>query len=149
MIANVREVDAPLMRKGAAVEVRVLAFPGRVFKAKLAYVAPSIDPNTRRLAVRAEIDNRERGAQAGDVRELQHRHRRESESAGRAAAGHRLRRRQRPRLGGAQGDSLGLRQIRTGRSRDGMVEVLAGLKPGEKVVTSGTLFIDRAAKEGD
>jgi len=26
-----------------------------------------------------------------------------------------------------------------------MVEVLEGLKPGEKVVTSGTLFIDRAA----
>jgi multidrug efflux pump subunit AcrA (membrane-fusion protein) len=29
---------------------------------------------------------------------------------------------------------------------DGRVEVLAGLAPGEKVVTSGSLFIDRAAK---
>jgi hypothetical protein len=27
-----------------------------------------------------------------------------------------------------------------------MVEVLAGLSAGEKVVTSGTVFIDRAAK---
>jgi hypothetical protein len=27
-----------------------------------------------------------------------------------------------------------------------MVEVHAGLSPGEKVVTSGTVFIDRAAR---
>jgi hypothetical protein len=27
-----------------------------------------------------------------------------------------------------------------------MVEIVAGLVPGEKVVTSGSLFIDRAAK---
>ena len=35
----------------------MLAFPGRVFNAKLSYVAPALDPNTRRLPVRAEIQN--------------------------------------------------------------------------------------------
>src|SRR5436190_9899556 len=55
LIANVRESDAPRMKVGAPVEVAVLAFPGRVFNAKLAYVAPALDPNTRRLPVRAEI----------------------------------------------------------------------------------------------
>jgi len=34
----------------------------------------------------------------------------------------------------------------TVRTTDGMVEVRAGLSPGEKVVTSGTVFIDRAAR---
>ena len=57
LIANVRESDAPKMKIGAAVEVTVLAYPGRVFNAKLAYVAPALDPNTRRLPVRAEIAN--------------------------------------------------------------------------------------------
>ena len=57
LIANVRESDAPKMKVGAAVEVTVLAFPGRVFNARLAYVAPALDPNTRRLPVRAEIQN--------------------------------------------------------------------------------------------
>jgi cobalt-zinc-cadmium efflux system membrane fusion protein len=48
-----------------------------------------------------------------------------------------------------QGNSdLALRQIRTGRSSNGMVEVLDGLKPGEKVVTRGSLFIDRASQAG-
>ena len=55
--ANVREADAPLMRIGQAVEVHVLAFPGRVFQAKISWVAPSIDPNTHRLSVRADVEN--------------------------------------------------------------------------------------------
>ena len=37
------------------------------------------------------------------------------------------------------------RSVRVGQIADGMVEILAGLSPGEKVVTSGALFIDRAA----
>ena len=40
---------------------------------------------------------------------------------------------------------LAFRSIRTGRSNDGLVEVLDGLKPGERVVTKGGLFIDQAA----
>ena len=40
---------------------------------------------------------------------------------------------------------LELRRIRTGRSNDGLTEVLEGLKPGEKVVTKGGLFIDQVA----
>jgi cobalt-zinc-cadmium efflux system membrane fusion protein len=44
------------------------------------------------------------------------------------------------------GDTLALREIRTRRISDGMVEVPTGLSPGEKVVTSGTVFIDRAAR---
>jgi cobalt-zinc-cadmium efflux system membrane fusion protein len=35
LIANVREVDAPLMHVGHPVEVRVLAFPGRIFRANI------------------------------------------------------------------------------------------------------------------
>ena len=46
----------------------------------------------------------------------------------------------------ARRNTLALREIRTGRTSDGMVEIRAGLSPGEKVVTSGTVFIDRAAR---
>ena len=41
--------------------------------------------------------------------------------------------------------TLALRQITVGREIDGTVQVLAGLKPGDAVVTSGAVFIDRAA----
>jgi cobalt-zinc-cadmium efflux system membrane fusion protein len=45
-------------------------------------------------------------------------------------------------------DLLELRSVRTGRSDDGLIEVLEGLKPGERVVTRGGLFIDQAATPG-
>jgi cobalt-zinc-cadmium efflux system membrane fusion protein len=40
---------------------------------------------------------------------------------------------------------VALRQIRLGRERDDRLEVLQGLGVGERVVTRGALFIDRAA----
>ncbi len=57
LIANVRESDAPFVKVGQAVEVRVTAFPDRVFNATITYVAASVDPNLHRLPIRAEIAN--------------------------------------------------------------------------------------------
>ena len=37
------------------------------------------------------------------------------------------------------------RMIKTGLDNGQMVQVLDGLNPGEKVVTKGSLFVDRAA----
>lgn len=146
LVANVRETDAPFVHVGDPVEVSVLAYPGRLFDARLAYVAPSIDPVTRRLPVRAEVDNRDGALKpqmfahfsivtggattAPAVPEAAIIH--EGDTARVWVAG--------------DGKTLALRQIRTGRGHDGLVEVLAGLSPGETVVTSGALFIDRASR---
>jgi membrane fusion protein, heavy metal efflux system len=43
------------------------------------------------------------------------------------------------------GDLLSYRAIKTGRTNDALVEVLDGLKAGERIVTKGGLFIDQAA----
>jgi cobalt-zinc-cadmium efflux system membrane fusion protein len=46
----------------------------------------------------------------------------------------------------ARGDeTVESRTVRVGRIEDGMVEILEGVVAGDKVVTSGALFIDRAA----
>jgi cobalt-zinc-cadmium efflux system membrane fusion protein len=42
-------------------------------------------------------------------------------------------------------NALAVRPIRVGRTYDGYVEVLDGLQAGDRVVTKGSLFIDRAA----
>lgn len=147
LIANVRESDAPRMKVGAPVEVSVLAYPGRIFNAKLSYVAPALDPNTRRLPVRAEIDN--------SGRELMP----EMFASFRIVTGA-------PQITPAvpqeavvyeganarvwvarpADKSIVSRPIEVGTTTNGLVEVRKGLQTGETVVTSGTLFIDRAAK---
>jgi membrane fusion protein, heavy metal efflux system len=146
LIANVREVDAPLMEVGLPLEVHVLAYPGRVFRGNVSYVAPSIDPNTHRLPVRADIENPDGALKPGMFASF-------SIITGEAAAAPAVPQeaivyegdRARVWVAG-EGDTLALREIRTGRISEGMVEVRAGLSASEQVVTSGTIFIDRAAR---
>ncbi len=147
LIANVRESDAPFMRVGDPVDVRVMALPGRVFHAKLSYVAPSVDATTRRLQVRADVPNadgllkpqmfasftietgRDRAAPAVPQSSVIY----EGDTA---------------RVWVLRRDGLlALRQIRVGRTSGDFVEVLQGVVAGEKVVTSGAIFIDRAATD--
>jgi cobalt-zinc-cadmium efflux system membrane fusion protein len=53
---------------------------------------------------------------------------------------------QRVRLWVAHDDkSIELRDIETGLTNGDFVEARTNLKPGEKIVTRGSLFIDRAA----
>ena len=42
-------------------------------------------------------------------------------------------------------ESLEVRPVQVGQISDDRVEILGGLSPGDKIVTSGALFIDRAA----
>jgi cobalt-zinc-cadmium efflux system membrane fusion protein len=148
LVADVREVDAPLVEIGQPVEVRVLALPGKVFEAKLTSVGSAVDPVTHRVPVRATIANAD-----GKLKPQMF----ASFSIITSGESHALavpeeavvREGDAARVWVVQGhDALALRQIRTGRSNNGMIEVLEGLKPGEKIVTRGSLFIDRAAQPG-
>jgi cobalt-zinc-cadmium efflux system membrane fusion protein len=148
LIANVREVDAPLMRVGAPVAVRVPAFPERVFDATISWVAPALDPNTHRLPVRAEIANPD-----GALKPLMF----ANFSIGTGAAvtapavppSAIVYEGDSARVWVAQGDgTIAARAVNTGRTEGGMVEIKEGLTPGERVVTRGTLFIDRAGGAG-
>lgn len=145
LLANVRETDAALVKLGQSVEVHVPAYPKQVFKARLTYVSAVVDPVTHRLPVRAEIGNRDGALKpemfanfrifTGDASESPAVP--QSAVVYEGAAAHVW-------VVAADG-LLSLRSIRTGRSNDGLIEVLDGLKPGEKVVTKGGLFIDQAA----
>jgi cobalt-zinc-cadmium efflux system membrane fusion protein len=144
LIANVREADTGSVRLGQPVEVRVLALPGRVFKADVSWVAPSIDVSTHRLPVRANIENRDGVLKPNMFATF-------SIITGEAATAPAVPQSaivyegETARVWVAGADrTLALREVRVGRTSDGMVEIQAGLSPGETVVTRGTIFIDRA-----
>ncbi|MBN8980991.1 MAG: efflux RND transporter periplasmic adaptor subunit [Rhizobiales bacterium] len=143
--AFVRETDAPNVQVGQEMAFNVLAFPGRTLNGRINYVAAAIDSTTRRLMVRATIDNRDgllKPEMFANVTIY---------SAG-----------DRPALGvpkqaliyeGSQvrvwvahdDKTIELRQIKTGLANGDLVEVKGNLQAGEQVVTRGSLFIDRAA----
>ena len=133
---------------GAAIEVHVLAYPSRVFNAKLTYVAPSIDPTTHRLAVRAEVENPESALKPEMFASFSIITSPESLAPGVPEEAI-VREGDAARVWVLSADDmLSLREIRTGRNNNGLVEVLSGLSAGERVVTRGSLFIDRAAHPG-
>jgi cobalt-zinc-cadmium efflux system membrane fusion protein len=41
--------------------------------------------------------------------------------------------------------SVELQPVSLGLSNDSLIQVLAGLRPGKKIITKGSLFIDRMA----
>jgi cobalt-zinc-cadmium efflux system membrane fusion protein len=144
LVANVREVDAPRMKVGQALEVQVMALPKRTFQGRIAWVAPAIDPNTRRLQVRAEIDNRD-GALTPMMFATFHIQTGESSRAPGIPEGAIVYEGSDAHVFVARPDgTLAVRSIRVGRSSGNMVEVVSGLSVGDRVVTSGALFIDRA-----
>lgn len=144
LIANVRETDAPLVHVGQMVEAHVLAFPDRVFKAKITWIAPGVDPVTHRLAVRARINNSD-----GDLKPMMFANFSIVTSDEVKAVGV-------PQSAVVYEGSdahvfvenidgtLAVRPVRIGRISGAMLEVTSGLAAGEKIVTRGTIFIDRA-----
>ena len=65
MLANVAEIDSPAFRVGQPEQVRIVAFPGRVFDGKVTTIGASVDPNTRRVLVRSEIKDPRHELRAG------------------------------------------------------------------------------------
>ncbi len=57
MLADVPEVDAPSLALGQGVEVRLLAFPARIFHGRINNIAEAVDPNTHRVRVRSEVSD--------------------------------------------------------------------------------------------
>jgi cobalt-zinc-cadmium efflux system membrane fusion protein len=55
MLANVIESDIPLFHLGQPVQVRLMAYPNRVFQGKVSKVYAMVDPNTHRVTIRSQI----------------------------------------------------------------------------------------------
>jgi membrane fusion protein, heavy metal efflux system len=145
VVANVREAQAARVHVGQRVSVRVLAIPDREFSARLNFVGAAVDPSSRRIAVHAVLDNAEQLLKpemfasftiATSIDAIAPAVPQQAVIFEGAQA----------RVWVMQSDhDAAVRQVSLGRLHDGQYEVLQGLSAGERVITRGALFIDRAA----
>lgn len=145
LTAFVRESDAAVVAVGQEIGFTVLALPGRPLFARINYVAAAIDPVTRRLLVRATIDNKD-----GLLKPEMFANVTIYSPSDHAAVGvpktALIYEADQVRVWVAHDDkTIELRQVKPGLTNGDLVEILGNLKPGEKIVTKGSLFIDRAA----
>jgi cobalt-zinc-cadmium efflux system membrane fusion protein len=145
MLANVAETDFPLLRLGEEVDVRVKAYPGRLFRGKIVNIGASVDPNTRRVSVRSEVRDPKHELRSGMFATFVIR----TGTAVRSPA---------VPLNGVIRESDGTmaawvttdrkrlvkRTVKVGLEQDGFDQILEGLQPGELVATEGALFLSNA-----
>jgi membrane fusion protein, heavy metal efflux system len=145
LTAFVRETESSNVAVGQEISFSVLAFPGRDITARINYVSAAIDPSTRRLLVRATVDN-----PGGSLKPEMFANVTIYSAGDHPAVGvpkqALIYEGDQVRVWVAHQDkTIELRQIKTGLANGDLVEVKGNLKPGEQIVTKGSLFIDRAA----
>jgi membrane fusion protein, heavy metal efflux system len=142
MLANVIETDAPAYKLGQSVEVRVPAYPDKVFKGHVTALGSMIDPTSRRQMVRSQIDDPEHQLRAGMYASFV------------IHVGDPVRSLAVPANGVVrEGDGtmtvwvtsdrrrFTKRTVKVGLQQDDWDQILEGLEPGETVVTDGAVFL--------
>jgi len=149
ILADVYESDAPLLKVGQPLEVRVAAFPGEAFTAKVSYISPAVDPTTHRVAVRGVINNRGQRLKPEMFASFRITTNSTVESLAvpLTAVVHQG---SKANVWVAQGNNQFVkREVTLGLNQNGYAQIIGGIQPGEKVVAEGTLLLDNATNMQD
>ena len=142
VIADVFEQDIGLIAAGAAAQVRINAYPGRLFEGRVSYVYPTLNAATRTVPVRIELANPDlalKPAMFAQV-ELPIAAARDAVTVPASAV-----------IDGGMRQIVLVergegrfepREIKLGARGDNLVEVLAGVREGESVVVAANFLID-------
>jgi membrane fusion protein, heavy metal efflux system len=144
VLVNIYQKDLPYVHPGDAVKIQTDAYSA-VFQGRIAYVAASLDPNTRTLQARIETNNPGEKLKkdmfvvatvnAGTI---------PNAIALPDAAILRDSENQPFVYVETSSKQFGRRSVTLGESLDGQTQVLSGLNPGDQVIGDGSLFLQFA-----
>ena len=141
ILADIYENEVPLVRIGQTAKAELSYYPGRPFSARVSYIYPTVDPMTRTVKVRLEVKNDELKLKpemfanveilsgVGSVLAIP------SEALIDTGLRQVVWVERNPGL-------YEMREVQPGFRGEGYVQVLSGVRAGEKVVTSGNFLID-------
>lgn len=142
MIAQVFEDQSVWVKVGEIAEARLSAIPGKVWKGEVEYVYPQIDPTTRTLKVRFRFNNPDGILKPNMYAKItlftepkQNVLSIPLEALIRSSQGNRV-------IVALSDGRFQARTVTTGIESSEKIEILSGLKVGEKVVVSGQFLID-------
>lgn len=143
--ADIFEYEVPFVKMGQRAEMQLSYYPGKTWTGRVSFIYPTVDPTTRTVKVRLEFPNpgfQLKPQMFADV-DLKINY------------GNQIVVPQEAVLDSGKeqvvfiahdGGYFEPRKITTGAKLDGKVVVLAGLKAGETVVTSGNFLIDSESR---
>jgi cobalt-zinc-cadmium efflux system membrane fusion protein len=142
MLANAVESDLPFFHIGQPVAVKVIAYPERVFHGEISKIYAEVDPDTHRATIRSEITDPRNELRPGMLANFVIRVHDPVEATAVPANGV-VREPDGTMTAWVTTDRhrFSQRIIQTGLRRDGRVQILEGLKPGDLVVSNGAVFL--------
>jgi membrane fusion protein, heavy metal efflux system len=148
LVANVREADAPHIHIGDRTFVTIPSLDGRNLSATINYIGSTVDPATHRLPVAALYKNTDgvlKPNMLANFDILDH----DVVQAPAVPKNAIIYEGEQARVWVVQpGSNFTLRDVTVGRSHGGYTEIVRGLTAGERIVTTGALFIDQASAGG-
>jgi cobalt-zinc-cadmium efflux system membrane fusion protein len=142
MLANVSETEIPFFHLGQPVQVKVMAYPDRVFQGKVSKIYATVDPNTHRVTIRSEIADPHDELRPGMLANFVIRVQNPVEATAIPANGV-VREADGTMTAWVTTDRRRFEQkiITIGLRNDDRVQVLDGLRRGELVVTDNAVFL--------
>ncbi len=144
VLVNVYQKDLPFVRAGDPVTIQTDAYPD-TFQGRISYVAASLDPTTRTLQARIQTNNPGEklkkdmyvtaSVQAGTIKDA---------IAVPDAAVLRDSENQPFVYAEESPNQFGMRTVTLGESLKGQMQITSGLKPGDRVIGDGSLFLQFA-----
>ena len=145
LMAEVFEAQSEWVAQGQAAEARLDFLPGTAFSGEVDYVYPVLDPKTRTLRVRLRFDNPGERLKPNMYAQVSiyGRLRPQALTVPRQAL---IRGPEKDRVVVDLGDGrFRVHEVLAGMESGGWVEILAGIQPGDRVVTSAQFLIDSEA----
>ncbi|EDZ68192.1 efflux transporter, RND family, MFP subunit, putative [Nitrosococcus oceani AFC27] len=143
---DIYEYELPWVQAGDEAEMRVTAIPGQVFHGTVAYIYPYLEKQTRTVQLRLEFDNSDLLLKPEMFANVTI-HASKQVDAVVVPEAAIVRSGTREQVFVVRGPGkFEPREVKVGVSAEGFTEILAGLKPGEKVVTSSQFLIDSESK---
>jgi RND family efflux transporter MFP subunit len=143
--AEIYEYELPYVHVGQEVSMQLSYFPGKTYAGKITYIYPTIDPATRTAKVRLEFANPGFELKPDMFAEVELK----------IDYGHQMVVPESAVLDSGNEQTVFIahpegyfepRRIEIGSRLEGQIVVLSGLKPGEKIVTSGNFLIDSESR---
>ncbi len=145
VLAEIYESELPFVREGQEATIELSYLPGRTFTGKVSLVSPLVDPGTRTVKIRIELDNRDLALRPGMFASVMLR----------ADLGKRLSVPKDALLRSGtrtvvfvagEGGAFEPREVAAGLELPDRWEIVKGLQEGESVLASANFFIDAESK---
>ena len=146
VMASVNEKDFATVRVGSVASITASSYPGKIWKGRIAYIQPQVDPATRTAQARIEVAN------PGELLRIEMYV--DVEFTSPSGVGPVVPEAAVQSIGDRQfvflpikdnEGSFSLRQVRLGAATNGYYSVLEGLKPEDVVVTDGSFILKSEA----